>query len=59
MVRDLHFGIEIVPVETVREADGLAHEQSQRLAGTRRTRGGTALYQASPEPMARDGETRR
>jgi pantoate--beta-alanine ligase len=57
MVRDLHFGIEIVPCETVREADGLAMSSRNAYLAPDEREAARALYQAlsTGARMARDG----
>jgi pantoate--beta-alanine ligase len=46
MVRDLDFAVEIVPVETVREPDGLAMSSRNALLGQKERRAAVALSQA-------------
>jgi pantoate--beta-alanine ligase len=58
LVHDLHFGIEIVPCETVREADGLAMSSRNAYLAPDEREAATALYEAlrTGAQMARDGE---
>jgi pantoate--beta-alanine ligase len=46
LVRDLHFGIEIVPGPTVREADGLAMSSRNAYLSADERRAATVLYRA-------------
>ncbi|HEX8234755.1 MAG TPA: pantoate--beta-alanine ligase [Abditibacteriaceae bacterium] len=58
LVRDLHFGIEIVPCDTVREPDGLAMSSRNAYLAPDEREAACALYQAlrTGAQMAHDGE---
>lgn len=53
MVRDLHLPLEIVPVPTVREADGLAISSRNRYLSPEEREAAAVLYRALSEAKAR------
>ncbi len=53
MVRDLHLPLEIVPVPTVREPDGLAMSSRNRYLSPEERQGATVLYRALSEAKRR------